>query len=164
MPSLPPTDFISVLKHLNAATGYLGLGMHMEAWNELEEIDPEKRTLSEVLNVRVEVCRALEKWEMMAEICRHLQKVEPDEVGHPLNLAYAVRRFQGEQPAASVLEQARPKFPTEALISYNLACYRAVAGMVAEAKTLLAEAFTLDPSLRMTALDDQDLVGVWDSI
>ena len=164
MASIPPTDFISVLKHLNAATGYLGLGMPLDAWNELEEIDPDKRALPEVLNVRIEVCRALKKWEMMAEICRHLGKVEPDEVGHPLNLAYAVRRFQGEQPATSVLEQARPKFPTEALIPYNLACYRAVAGMVAEAKTLLAEAFTLDASLRMTALDDQDLVGVWDSI
>jgi hypothetical protein len=35
MPSLPPPDFISVLKHLNAATGYLGLVMHMEAWKEL---------------------------------------------------------------------------------------------------------------------------------
>jgi hypothetical protein len=31
MPSLPPTDFISVLKHLNAATGYLGLGMPLFA-------------------------------------------------------------------------------------------------------------------------------------
>ena len=37
--------------------------------------------------------------------------------------------------------------------------------MVAEAKELLAEAFTLDASLRLTALDDQDLVvGVLDSI
>jgi hypothetical protein len=138
--------------------------MPLDAWNELEEIDPDKRALPEVLNVRIEVCRALKKWEMMAEICRHLGKVEPDEVGHPLNLAYAIRRFHGEQPAASVLEQARPKFPTEGLIPYNLACYRAASGMVAEAKSLLAEAFTLDASLRMTALDDQDLVGVWDSI
>ena len=61
--------------------------------------------------------------------------------------------------------QAKPKFPTEALIPFNLACYRSVSGMVAEAKELLAEAFTLDASLRLTALDDQDLVvGVLDSI
>jgi len=59
---------------------------------------------------------------------------------------------------------AKDTFPREALIPYNLACYRAVSGMVTEAKTLLAEAFTLDASLRMTALDDPDLVGVWNSI
>jgi len=34
--------------------------------------------------------------------------------------------------------------------------------MVTEAKTLPAEAFTLDASLRMTSLDDPDLAGIWD--
>jgi predicted Zn-dependent protease len=164
MASLPPADFISVLKHLNAATGYLGLGMHMEAWNELEEIGPDKRALPEVLNVRIEVCRALEKWEMMAEIAQHLGKLEPDEAEHPINLAFAVRRFKDTQAAAKILEEAKNRFPQEATIPYNLACYRAVAGNVGEARQLLAEAFTLDASLRLTALDDQDLVGVWDSI
>jgi len=163
MPSIPPTDFISVLKHLNAATGYLGLGMNMEAWNELEEIDPEKRALPEVLNVRVEVCRALEKWEMMAEIADHLLKAEPEDPGHQIDLAFAIRRVHGEDEAAAVLEQARQIFPQEPLIQYNLACYRAVRGRVAEAKQLLAEAFTLDASLRTTSLDDPDLAGVWDS-
>ena len=103
MASLPPTDFISVLKHLNAAAGYLGLGMPLDAWNELEEIDPDKRALPEVLNVRVEVCRALEKWEMMAQVTNRLRNIEPDEVGHPLNMAYAVRRFKSEAEAADIL-------------------------------------------------------------
>ena len=46
---------------------------------------------------------------------------------------------------------------------YNLACYRAVTGEVAQAEVLLAEAFTLDASLRIASLDDPDLVGVRDS-
>jgi hypothetical protein len=45
-----------------------------------------------------------------------------------------------------------------------LVCYRAVTGKVSEAKTLLAEAFSLDASLRLPALDDPDLVGVRDSM
>jgi len=64
-------------RHLNAALGYLGLGMPMDAWNELEEVDPQHRAHPECHKVRVEVCRALEKWEMMAEVSRHLQKIEP---------------------------------------------------------------------------------------
>jgi hypothetical protein len=44
--------------------------------NELENIDPDKRSLAEVLNVRVDVCRALEKWEMMAEVTNRLRKIE----------------------------------------------------------------------------------------
>ena len=49
---------------------YLGLGMSMDAWNELEEIDAKDRTRPEVLKLRVEVCCALEKREMMAEVSR----------------------------------------------------------------------------------------------
>jgi predicted Zn-dependent protease len=150
-------------RHLDAAIGFLGLGMPMDAWNELEAIKAEDRGRIEVLKVRLEVCRSLEKWELMAEIAQHLVKMEPDEAEHPINLAFAVRRAKNPETAAEVLEVAKNRFPQEGTIPYNLACYRAVAGKVAEAKTLLAEAFSLDASLRITALDDPDLVRVWDS-
>ena len=138
--------------------------MEMDAWNELENTPAEQRGRPEVLKARLEVCRSLEGWELMAEIAQHLGKLEPEEAEHPINLAFAVRRFKDTQAAAKILEEAKNRFPQEATIPYNLACYRAVAGNVGEAKQLLAEAFTLDASLRMTSLDDPDLVGVWDSI
>jgi len=160
MASLPPTDFISVLKHLNAATSYLGLGMHMEAWNELEEIDADKRTLGEVLNVRVEVCRALEKWEMMAQVTNRLRNIEPDEVGHPLNMAYAVRRFKSEAEAAGILSLALRRYCDDALVRYNLACYWCVMGRVEEAREMLETACKKDGSLRELAETDEDLAGL----
>jgi hypothetical protein len=46
----------------------------------------------------------------------------------------------------------RHRFPQEALLPYNLACYRAVTGNIAEAKLLLAEAFSMDTSLHITSL------------
>jgi Flp pilus assembly protein TadD len=162
--SLSPDEHRDLSKHLRAATGYLGLGMAEEAWAELEAIDARHRTLLEVLKLRLEVCRAMGKWELMAEIANHLHKAEPEDPGHPIDLAFAIRRAHGEDEAAAVLEQARLSFPKEAILPYNLACYRAVRGRVAEAKQLLAEAFTLDASLRITSLDDPDLVGVWDSM
>ena len=85
MSSLPESDFLPILKRLNAAIGYLNLGMAKDAWNELEEIASEERSRPEVLKVRVEVCRALKQWEMMAEVSNHLRKIEPDEVGHALD-------------------------------------------------------------------------------
>jgi hypothetical protein len=154
-------ELLALSKRLEAAHGYLGLGMPLEAWNELEAVEPSLRASREVLVMRVEVCRALEKWEMMAEICRFLARHEPDEVGHVLNLAYAVRRHESPAAAAVVLEAAVPRFSAEGLIPYNLACYRALDGRIDEAKRLLPEAFALDASLRLTALDDADLSGVW---
>jgi hypothetical protein len=35
--------------------------------------------------------------------------------------------------------------------------------MIVETKTPLAEAFTLDASLRTTSLDEADLISAWDS-
>ena len=60
----------AIRRHLDASIGYLGLGLLMDAWNELEEIDAKDRTRPEVLKLRVEVCCALEKREMMAEVSR----------------------------------------------------------------------------------------------
>jgi tetratricopeptide (TPR) repeat protein len=164
MQSLSPDEHRDLLKHLNVAIGYLGLGMAEEAWAELEAIDARHRGVLEVLKIRLEVCRALSNWELMAEIADRLHKSEPDDSGHPIDLAFAIRRVRGEDEAAAVLERARQLFPQEPMLPYNLACYRAVRGRVAEAKQLLAEAFTLDESLRLTSLDDPDLVGVWDSM
>jgi hypothetical protein len=59
------------------------------------------------------------------------------------------------------LKEALGKFPNEAVIHYNLACYSCVSGRIEEGKVQLETAFKLDPSLREDALDDQDLVGVW---
>ena len=45
-------------EHLIAAHGYLELGMWLDANEELEEIDPELRTVLEVLEVRVQIFQA----------------------------------------------------------------------------------------------------------
>lgn len=164
MKSLSPEERQALSKHLEAAEGYLDLGMPIDAWNELEAIEAEDRGRTEVLKVRLEVCRSLENWELMAEIAQHLVKMEPDEAEHPIDLAFAVRRSEDPEAAAAILEEAKSRFPQEGTIPYNLACYRAVAGKVAEAKKLLSEAFCLDASLRITSLDDPDLAGVWESI
>jgi tetratricopeptide (TPR) repeat protein len=160
MASLPPADFISVLKQLNAATGYLGLGMPLDAWNELEEIDADKRTLPEVMKVRVDVCMALERWEMMLELCQYLQEAEPNEVGHALQLAYATRRHKNVEAAAVVLEAALRKYYDDALVRYNLSCYYCVMGRIEESLKMLASAFKKDGGLRDLAETDEDLAAL----
>lgn len=59
-------------KHLIAAQGYVELGMWLDANAELEEIDPKVRHLPEVLEVRVRIYRALEKWELMQTVAKSL--------------------------------------------------------------------------------------------
>ena len=160
MSSLPESDFLPILKRLNAAIGYLNLGMAKDAWNELEEIASEERSRPEVLKVRVEVCRALKQWEMMAEVSNHLRKIEPDEVEHPLNMAHATRRFKSESEAADILSLALRRYYDDALVRYNLACYWCVMGRIEEARAMLETACKKDESLRELAETDEDLAGL----
>jgi len=146
--------------HLNAAIGYLGLGMPEDAWNALEEVEAKDRAHPLVLKMRVEVCRALEKWETMAELSNHLRTIEPDEVGHHLNMSYAVRRFRGEPEAADILSFALCRYYDDALVRYNLACYWCVMGRVEEAREMLETAFKKDKSLRELAETDEDLAAL----
>jgi hypothetical protein len=59
-------------RHLTAAHGYLELGMPLEANAELERIDAYVRHVPEVLAVRVEIYRTLERWELMATVAKKL--------------------------------------------------------------------------------------------
>jgi Tfp pilus assembly protein PilF len=160
MPPLPSPESLTVQKRLNAALGYLGLGMPQDAWNELEDIDAKDRARPDVLKVRVEVCRALESWEMMAEVSNHLRKIEPDEVEHPLNMAHATRRFKSESEAADILSLALRRYYDDALVRYNLACYWCVMGRVEEAREMLEMACRKDVSLRESAETDEDLAAL----
>jgi len=160
MSSLPSPELLPILKRLNATIGYLGLGMTQDAWNELEDIAAKDRARPEVLKVSVEVCRALESWELMAEASNHLRKIEPDEVGHSLNMAYATRRFKSEADAAEILSMALRRYYDDALVRYNLACYWCVMGRVEEAREMLETACRRDESLRELAKTDEDLAGL----
>jgi hypothetical protein len=54
--------------------------------------------------------------------------------------------------------------PNAAILHYNLACYECLLGDVEVAKVRLQHAFKLDPTLRMKALEDEDLQAVWNPL
>lgn len=72
-----------------------------------------------------------------------------------------IRSKENQRTELAILTSVEERFPEDALIKYNLGCYRAVAGRIADARLALAEAFHKDLELRITALDDPDLVGIW---
>ena len=127
------------------------------------KIDPFNRAASEVLALRIEIYRGLEKWELIQEIAKRLAEFQPDNVEWTISLAYATRRTDSIQTAKEVLLNAEPKFPKEAAIKYNLACYFCQLRDIKTAKNYLKKAFEIDLNCRMTALEDEDLQPPWDS-
>ena len=151
-------------QYLQAAVGYVELGMFAEADSELDKIDPFCRALPEVLAVRLAIYRGLKKWELMQQIAKRLKDFEPDNVQWTISLAYATRRAYSIDVAMEILLDAEAKFPREAAIPYNLACYYCQLGEMEKAKRYLKEAFEIDLNWRKAALDDGDLRPFWDSL
>jgi len=147
--------------HLNAAAGHLQLGDAMDAWHELEMITPLNRAQTEVLGVRLAVCRALKNWEAAEEIARTLIKREPTNIMHVVALAEVMGHREGPVAAAAVYEFAVDQFPDFALLRVSLAVELIKAGQVDDAKRVLKTAFELDPALRLVALDHPGLNVLW---
>lgn len=147
--------------HLNTAAGFLQIGDAMAAWNELEEIDAKNRASTEVLGLRLDVCRKLGKWELAEDIVRTLVKREPHSVMHVVALAEVMGRREGPVAAAAVYEFAIDRFPDFAPLRVSLAVELVKAGQVNDAKRVLKAAFELDPDLRLVVLDHPGLNAIW---
>ena len=100
----------------------------------------------------------------MQQIAKRLKEFEPDNVHWTISLAYATRRAYSIDVAMEILLKAEAKFPKEAAIPYNLACYFCQLGEIVKAKRCLKQAFEIDLKWRMAALEDEDLKPLWDSL
>jgi tetratricopeptide (TPR) repeat protein len=147
-----------------AACGYVQLQMFQEANEELEKTDPFLRAAPEILALRIEIYRGLQKWELMSELTRRLTEFDPDNPQWPVSLAYATRRGSSIEAAKEILLNAESKFPKEPVIKYNLACYCCQLGEIENAKNYLKKAFEIDSNWRIAALDDPDLKPLWNDL
>ena len=130
----------------------------------LEEIEPEDKTRTEVLGARVVLYITAKKWDMAAAVASHLVKVQPENAGWWISLAYAVRRAESVDKAEAILLRAQGIHPKVAIIAFNLACYASVTGRMEEAKKQLRRATELDKEMRKLAVEDEDLKPLWDWI
>jgi Flp pilus assembly protein TadD len=100
----------------------------------------------------------------MREVAKRLAEFQPDDIQWTISLAYATRRADSIQAAKELLLNAESRFPREAVIKYNLACYLCQTGDIKTARNYLTKAFEIDLSWRMTALEDEDLKPLWESL
>src|SRR6266480_7236921 len=128
----------------DAAVGYTQLGLFLEANEQLENIDPFGRVAPEVLALRVDIYCGLKKWNLMREIAGRLCEFDPRNLQWAISYAYATRRAEGLNAARDVLINALPKFPREAIIYYNLACYDCQLDRIDSAKGYLKQAFQIN--------------------
>ena len=155
---LEPPDSI----HLEAAVGWIELGNHEEADEELDKIEATLRVHPNVLEVRWIIHAKVQHWELCKYIGSTLVKLAPERTTGWIHRSFALHELELTQEAYDALKPALDTFKDEQLIWYNMACYACVLGNKTEARELLDKAIELGGNaVKVQALNDPDLLGVW---
>jgi predicted Zn-dependent protease len=123
---LPPMDLRQPdLQYLRAAVGWLELGNAVEALAELDQLSEPLQAHPDVLETRWLALAQNQRWDAAAKVGRALIAAAPERAVGWLHHAYALRRATGGGllAAFNALAPVADKFPKEATIPYNLACY-----------------------------------------
>jgi Tfp pilus assembly protein PilF len=148
---------MSFRRHLSYAQGYLTLGMLADAAAELDGIPSPDSETSEVLALRIAVLQEQKNWKALRVAAEKFIRLEPQEAGGWITLAYAVRRDQSLATAEKILREAETTHPEEATIQFNLGCYACQRGDLSEARRRVDCAIALEKSFAALAETDADL-------
>lgn len=153
-------------RHLEAAEGWIELGNHLEANEELENITPENRAHPAVLEVRWQIYAKVKKWEAALDIASALIQLLPELPLGYVHRSYSLHEMKRTEEARDNLLRVVHKFPKNPIMRYNLACYECQLERLGQAKNWLEKAFEIGDSkkIKLMALDDPDLEPLWKEI
>jgi hypothetical protein len=161
---LPPPD----CHHLSAAIGWLELGNAAEAELELLRVSATYVLHPAVLETRFAIHADRRHWTAALPVAEQLVELLPEQVSGWLHRAYALRRVPGGglRAAWSALLPALEKFPNEATVPFNLACYACQLGEPERAWDLLYRAVQTggEKQIVAMALADADLAPLRERI
>lgn len=152
--------------HLSAAEGWLELGDHHEALNELNLVSPAEQGRVEVLGLRWSISAQLKLWDECVGIAASLIELAPKNEFGWIHRSYALHELKRTSEARDLLQPALKRFPKNETIPYNLACYECQLGNLAAARDWLRRAMKLkNPAeLKAQSLEDPDLKPLWNEI
>ena len=154
-----PPDF---KRQLDAAEGWLGLGDHLSANEELEQIPPTLRAHPKVLLLRYEIYSKENKWAACVDIADAIVQTAPDLVDGWLKRSFALHELKRTEEAYALLSPAAAQFAEHWVIPYNLACYCTQLDRFSEAECWLKCAFEGGgEKAKLDAIDDADLEPLW---
>ncbi len=114
-------------RHLTAAEGWLELGDHIAAFQEMEEIRSGARTDSEVSKLRWPIYEKAQKWGNAFTVAEGLTRIHPGDAEAFIWRSYATRHMAGGGllQAFDLLHDAVNDFPDEPCIPHRLYLYSA---------------------------------------
>ncbi|MCP5558881.1 MAG: hypothetical protein H7A55_14130 [Verrucomicrobiaceae bacterium] len=146
-----------VERRIMAAQGYLELGLHEEARDELNALPEGSFDRADVLEITLLCMMGEHRWEEALSLGHRLCEIAPNEPGGFIHAAYCLHELGRTTDAMDLLKSGPKTLRTKAVYYYNLGCYEACLGHKDEAVKLLLQSFEMDGSLRQIARKDPDL-------
>jgi Flp pilus assembly protein TadD len=154
------------LHHASAVEGWLDLDMPAEAAAQFVQLSTNARRHPSVLELQWRLQTVQLDWAGAVATARELMLLAPWLPNGWIHCSFALHELRRTTEALENLLQAEPRFPTNSIIPYNLACYACQLGDLSTARRWLRRAIELKgiDNLRSLAMDDPDLAPLWPEI
>lgn len=143
-----------------AAQGYLELEMPEEALREINSLPADVLREEGPLQVKMAIHLRLKHWHEALAICVELRRLYPEQTVGYVHGAFCLHEMGRTREAKELLLSGPPSLLQEPTYHYNLGCYDAVLGNLAEAQNHLKLSFQLNEKFREIAKCDPDLKSV----
>ncbi len=156
MPELHRTRLSQILRE---AEGYLELNLPQYALRALERAETSGGFRGQLLYLRGEALRSLERYGEAIEPLAAAAEIMPSNIHIWLALGWCYKRTERLDLAIDALRQAlatEPSEAEEALVTYNLACYLSLAGQKDEALANLAKSIAMNERYRELVHSETD--------
>lgn len=146
-----------VTRCLEAAQGYLDLGMPAEAWEELESLSGPAARHTTVRLARIDVRMRQANWDAALSLSEELIRNEPAQLGAYISRSFCLHCLHRTGEARERLLEAPAAIQHLPTFHYNLACYEAQLGDLDQARRRLIQALHMHGAFRDLASMDPDL-------
>ena len=150
-----------IVNDLEVIEGYLQLEMLEDAFIELRNIPTDQQNSERYKELLLATEMMLKHWESAAATAKELCKINPNEKSYFIHAAFCLHEIAETRLALQHLLSGPSSLHNDPLYHYNLACYHAVLGSETDAHNCLSIAFSLDPELKATAVEDKDLRSIY---
>lgn len=147
---------------LSFVRGYLELGMISAAERELARLSVRHRCYADVIELRIRVLLARQRYEKAAWLARSASKVYPGVAEFYLFASRAYEALDRPDQAKEVWISAPSLFHVSGIFHFNLARFEAKLGNPASARQHMKLAIELDPTMQDRAKADPGLCELLD--
>lgn len=148
-------------KALQAAEGYVFLGLHREALKQLDTVPEVEQENPDVMVARIRVLLHLRRYPAAARLSARGESLYRDEDEFTVQRAFALNQLDKGDEAREVIKGAPEWLRRTGILHYNLGCYEARWGNIEVARQCVQDAIEINAAIRKNLKQDPDLAELW---